>query len=147
MNELARFFALPSRERLDLAEAVICLGLARLLLLAPFKRIAPLLGRIQPAGDRSAVTLGAGKSAAALAVRRALSRVAHRVPWNASCLVCAIAGRMMLRRRRMPSVLHLGTRTDGQAALAAHAWLSCGEIDVTGAEIADEYAPIAAFTA
>lgn len=148
MNGLARFFALSALEKLDVVEAVVCLAVARLLLmLLPFRHVAPLLGRLRPAERPSSAVLKAGDSAAAVAVRRALARAAHRVPWEASCLVRAIAGRLMLQRRRVPSVLHLGARTGHQADLAAHAWLSCGDFHVTGAEIADQYTPIATFRA
>jgi hypothetical protein len=74
-------------------------------------------------------------------------RVSRHLPWHSSCLVCAIAGRMMLRRRGMPSLLLLGARSDPEAELAAHAWLQCGGVDVVGADIAPEYAPIVAFKA
>jgi hypothetical protein len=53
----------------------------------------------------------------------------------------------MLSRRSMRSVLLLGARSDAATQLAAHAWLQCGEVDVIGAEVAPEYAPIVAFTA
>ena len=147
MTFLARFFALPLREQATAIEAALCLGCARLLLLVPFRGLAPFLGTPQGGGDLATAALDAHGRTAALAIRRALLRVAARLPWRSSCLVCAIAGRMMLWRRRLPSSLYLGARTDSQAALAAHAWLRCGEIDVVGAEIADQYAPIVAFKA
>ena len=130
-----------------MVEAIVCLAVARLLMVLPFRHVAPLLGPLRPADGPSSVALDAAENAAAIAVRRALVRVAHRVPWEASCLVRAIAGRMMLQRRRVPSVLHLGARTDREAELAAHAWLSCGDVHITGAEIADQYTPIATFRA
>jgi hypothetical protein len=128
-------------------EAVLCLGLARLLLLVPFRRLAPFLGQPQSDGNGTTVVLGPEERLAALAVRRALLRVCERLPWHSSCLVCALAGRMMLWRRGMPSTLHLGARSDTDTELAAHAWLRCGEVDVVGVEAADHYTPIVAFKA
>ncbi|HKX07774.1 MAG TPA: lasso peptide biosynthesis B2 protein [Stellaceae bacterium] len=130
-----------------MVEAIACLAVARLLMLLPFRHVAPLLGPLRPAEGSWSAALDAEGSAAAIAVRRALARVAQRLPWEASCLVRAIAGRMMLQRRGVPSILHLGARSGHQAELAAHAWLSCGDVHVTGAEIADQYTPIATFRA
>jgi len=147
MKQFVRFLALPLREQAALAEAVLCLGLARLLLLMPFKRIAPLLGQPEPGGDPVIVALPPSERLNALVIRQALLRVTDRLPWNSSCLVRALAGRMMLWRRSMPSVLHLGARSDSEMEMAAHAWLRCGEIDVVGTESAEQYIPIVAFKA
>jgi hypothetical protein len=58
-----------------------------------------------------------------------------------------LAGGLMVRRRRLPSVIHLGARGRGAMDLSAHAWLRCGDVDVVGAEMATEYTPIVAFRA
>lgn len=148
MRLIIKYWSFSRRERIAVIEAGLCLACARLLLLIPFRWIAPFLGRAQPATTaRPVEALPAEQRGAALSIRRALLRVSRHLPWHSSCLVCAIAGRMMLRRRRMPSVLLLGTRSDPETRLAAHAWLQCGEVDVIGAEAAPEYAPIVAFTA
>jgi len=147
MRLFIRFIALPGLERIAVVEAVLSLMLGRLLLLLPFRRIAPFLGQKQHISNPVSTSLGADERAAALVVRRALLRVAGRLPWHSSCLVCALAARIMLHRRHVPSVLHLGARSDAETALAAHAWLSCGDVDVIGAETSGEYTPIVAFKA
>ena len=147
MKSLSKFLALPKGERVALIEAALCLCAARLLLLVPFRRLAPWLGQAQSGVDRSGAELGAAERAAALNVQRALLRAARRLPWHSSCLVCALAGRMMLGRRHLPSVLQLGARNSSPTELAAHAWLRCGEIDVVGSETASLYTPIVAFKA
>jgi hypothetical protein len=144
---LAKFLALPRADRGALVEAVFCLAAARLLLFVPFRRLAPRLGRPHPGVDRSDTALDSPARAAALRVQAALLRAARRLPWHSSCLVCALAGRMMLGRRRLPSVLQLGARNASATELAAHAWLRCGDVDVIGAETAGLYTPIVAFKA
>ena len=148
MRLIIKYWSFSRRERVAVIEAGLCLVCARLLLLIPFRWIAPLLGRAQPpTAARHIEALPTEQRVQALGIRRALLRVSCHLPWHSSCLVCAIAGRMMLRRRRMRSVLLLGARSDPGTQLAAHAWLQCGEVDVIGAEAAPEYAPIVAFTA
>src|SRR5690348_9706557 len=108
MKSILKFLSLPLREGLAAIEAVLYLGAARLLILLPFRRLAPLLGAARPAGGLSSASPSARDGTAAVSVQRALARAADRVPWKATCLVRAIAGRLMLQRRGVPSVLHLG---------------------------------------
>ena len=123
----------------------MCLCWARLLLLVPFRRVAPLIGRAGPAANQSTIALTTDERVVALAIRNALARAARVLPWRSSCLACAIGGSLMLRRRGLPSLLHLGIQSDPRRELSAHAWLRCGEIDIVGAEIASEFTPVAAF--
>jgi hypothetical protein len=141
---LNKLRSLPAQERWALLEAMHSLVLARMSLLIPFRWLVRLLGRLEPGTPRSIAVLSADERCAALGVRRAVLRVAVRLPWQSSCLVRALAARMMLRRRHLPSVLQFGVgRTSRE--LSAHAWVRCGEIDVVGAETAPDFAPIAAF--
>jgi len=143
MRRLYRLLSLPPQERWALIEALLSLGLARLSLLVPFRWLVRLLGRLEQGIDQSVGVLGADERYAALGVRRAVLRIADRLPWHSSCLVRALAARMMLRRRHLPSVLQFGVgRTPTE--LSAHAWVRCGEIDVVGAETAANFVPIAA---
>jgi len=146
MKLLRKFSALPRTERRALVEAVLSLGLARVALLLPFRIVAPSIGRATALPEAPRTALDPAEREAALAVGRALRRAANRLPWTSSCLVRAVAGRMMLRRLGLPTLLELGARPEG-ARLAAHAWLRCGDIDVIGAETAAEYTSIAAFRA
>lgn len=143
MRWLDRLLFLPPRERWELFEALLSLGLARMSLLVPFRWLVWLLGRLEPGIDQSLAVLGADERDVALGVRRAVLRIADRLPWHSSCLVRALAARMMLRRRHLPSVLQFGVGRR-PTELSAHAWVRCGEIDVVGAETAADFAPIAA---
>lgn len=144
MTRLDRLHSLPPKERWALIEAMCFLVLARISLVMPFRWLARLLGRLDSGNDPTTIVLVDSERASALGVRRAVLRVAERLPWQSTCLVRAIAARMMLRRRHLPSVLHFGV-VHIQKELSAHAWVRCGEINVVGAETAGEYAPIAAF--
>lgn len=123
-----------------LAEAAMALVLARLLLaLVPPRH---LLGRMQPPGDAVTPPPIAPGDGRAAAVATALTVAGRHLPWRCSCLVMALAGRMMLTRRRIPSVLHLGVdRRDG--ALAAHAWLEAAGGMVCGGAEAAGFNPLA----
>jgi len=147
MRQVSRFLALSWRDRRDLFEALLFLSTARLLLILPFRWLAPIIGRSEPGTHESTIALSPGQRGQAIAIRAALLRAARTLPWHSSCLVSAIAGRLMLWRHRLPSELHLGARTEPGVELSAHAWLRCGEVDVVGTEIAAEFTPLAAFKA
>jgi hypothetical protein len=144
VRRLDKLRSLPPQERWALVEAMLGLVLARMSLLIPFRWLARLMGRLEPGIDRSIPVLSADERCAALDVRRAVLRVAERLPWQSSCLVRAVAARIMLRRRHLPSVLQFGVGRKPRE-LSAHAWVRCGEIDVVGTESAGDFAPIAAF--
>ena len=147
MRQLAKFFELPLSEQLEVAEAVLCLGAARLFLFLPFRHLVRLIGRPRAGVEGSSTVLGGNERARANAVRRAILRVAQRWPWQPNCLVQALAAQIMLRRHRLPSVLQLGVKVGPAAELSGHAWLKCGDIDVVGVEDATEFTPIAEFHA
>jgi hypothetical protein len=145
MRLIAKLLALPPLEQRDAVEAGLCLISARLLLFLPFRWLVRLIGRPQTVAESSVAIGDTTLSSPANAVRRAILRAARRLPWQSSCLVSALAAWMMLRRRRLPSLLHLGVRSADATALSAHAWLKCGEIDVIGVENAPGFTPVAVF--
>jgi Transglutaminase-like superfamily len=144
---LAKFFALPLREQRDVAEATLNLAVVQLLLLVPFRWLAPLFGRLHPGAASAVPVLSEDENSSAFAVRRAMLRATGRLPWDSSCLVRSLAAQMMLRRRHLPSVLQLGVRAGAATELSAHAWLKCGDVNVVGDESAAEFTPLAAFHA
>lgn len=142
LQALKKFFGLPWADRLLLLETATWLGVARLtLLLLPFRWLAPRLGATMSESPTDEPRLGELGRRLAWAVA-----VAGRyTPWQTRCLVRAVAGKMLLRRRGIPSTLYLGVARDSDGELAAHAWLRCGGETLTGGRVAEDYAVIAKF--
>jgi Transglutaminase-like superfamily len=133
--------ARPPVERRLLLEAVISLGVARLtVLVTPFRRLTPILGRhMEESSEEDLVD-----QAPLWRVAWALRTASARLPWRCSCLEQAIAGKLMLRRRDVATTLYLGAaRTDG--GIEAHAWLRSGSFVVTGAEGRERFAVVSTF--
>lgn len=65
-----------------------------------------------------------------------IPRVGRRVPWRSDCLVQALAARQRLAAAGIASALHIGTRKDAAGQFEAHAWLTVGDLVVTGWDIA-----------
>ncbi|HQS95374.1 lasso peptide biosynthesis B2 protein [Novosphingobium sp. 17-62-19] len=74
-------------------------------------------------------------------VAKAIAIAAPRVPWRSDCLVQCLAGRRWLAARGIPSRISIGMKREAQqgqdSILLAHAWLSAGDVIVTGGDIAD----------
>lgn len=126
-------------------EAVALTAVARLaILLVPFRRIAPWIGRqvsseiSEPDGDDCQKEL-------LRRVRWAVETAGRRVPWKAMCLVQAMTARSMLRRRGRSGIVYFGLAKDDEADLQAHAWLRSGGLTVTGNNELWRYTTISAF--
>ena len=75
-------------------------------------------------------------------VGRAVAVTANHVPWRSDCFPQTIAGRSLLKRYGIASTIHFGVERIGEEDLAGHAWLTCGEIVVTGDTDLDRYTEI-----
>ena len=121
-----------SAERLLLLEAAALLGVARLLLLTiPFRWLAGSLGKRM---NESGTKADPSDLHAARLIGRAILSAANNTPWESVCLPQAVAGQWMLKRRGIAATLYLGVAKDEAKAekLAAHAWLRCGDLILTG---------------
>ena len=128
------------RERVLLVEAVVALGLARLLILTiPFRWIVPRL----EARPRHRAQM-AHRAASIRQIEQVLGVVSRRTPWRSNCLAQGLAGKAMLARRGIASELSLGVAREDNR-LAAHAWLQCDGRVITGAEGRERYTVISTF--
>ena len=139
LHALKRFVALPANRRAISIEAVITLGLARLLVLTvPIRWIARRLERhdalphAQP-GEAENIVREVG-----WAVRAA----APKTPWKSACLAQALAGKWMLGRRGLHGTIRLGVAKDADGNLHAHAWLCAGDTILTGGAQVRRFTPV-----
>ena len=134
--------------------AVLLTAAAAAVRLLPFRWYAPVLGRRvaapapadgSGAASRDAVAGVVDREEVARAVGRGLRRAGRRLPWRSTCLVHALAGQVMLRRRRCPGVVFVGAaRRDGER-FDYHAWLLAGAVWVSGRLEAPDYTVVATF--
>ena len=144
INKIRQFIKLSWQKRLLLMEALFWSDLSRLtILLIPFRFISPFLGcqdeRINKKNlknDKNYIT----------DIMWSISTASKHTPWKNTCLVQAITAKMMLKIRKQQSSLFLGIAKDQDKNLKAHAWLSSGDIIVTGSETTEEYTVISSFT-
>lgn len=145
-NTYAKWRRRSRTERILLLEAFVLLAVARLgVLILPFRWLAKSLGHhmketaesIQPADLQLARMIG-------WAVRSA----ANYTPWESVCLPQAVAAKWMIKRRGIPGTLYLGVMKDETKAekLAAHAWVRCGQVILTGAKGHLQYTVVSTFS-
>lgn len=132
---------MPTRHRLRTVEAAMALAVMRIVIvILPFAMLSRFAGGVAaPAGSSHAQPT---TDPVALAVARALQSASARLPWHSTCLVQALAGRLMLRLRHRPATVVLGVaHVEGE--FRAHAWLLSSGGTVCGGREADAYTTIA----
>ncbi|MCL2542973.1 MAG: lasso peptide biosynthesis B2 protein [Nocardioidaceae bacterium] len=114
------------------------LALTRLLVvLAPFGVVRRLLGPDRPLDPSSAegAALGPADVARARWISHVVQVAASRTPWTSSCYPQALTARILLRAVRLPHRVCFGVRRDATGELRAHAWVTAGEVAVTGGSL------------
>jgi len=147
---LLRFGQIDHHSRSLLAEAVVCLLVARLaLIFIPFPRLARHLGTFVPPTSARASQMQTEATAEQMRLAEeigwAVTRAARYVPFKAVCLPQAMAARVMLKRRGVASVMHFGAAKGVDKPLDAHAWLDAAGVEVTGYPVAKNFAEIGCF--
>jgi Transglutaminase-like superfamily len=144
-SALRKLGALSGSERRMLVRATVSLAIMRIaVVVLPFRTIARALGlhegwtpsAIDPVERRRAAQIG-----------RAVRSAASHTPWDSTCLMQALAAAALLRRSRIGATLYLAVAKDAATpeGMIAHAWLSCGELVLTGGAERERFTPIARF--
>lgn len=143
MNPLRKWLGLGPEERRELLRAGLAVPAIRLGLSAlPFDTLDALVSLLG-AGDGAEAAAPAADAAEVERVRWAVAAVGRRWP-GATCLTQALAARMLLGRRGIPSQVRIGLRRDEAGGIAGHAWLE-SEGAAAPAEDAEGYSPLPSF--
>lgn len=84
-------------------------------------------------------------------VRWAIDAVNRTVGGRFTCLMQAMAGKVMLNRRGVENTLVLGAKlkrdeaSEGDPPMAAHAWLKVGRLILLGGEASVGYVPVTSY--
>jgi hypothetical protein len=129
VRSIVRFFRLSNSERLLFLEAVMLhLWIGLLLKLIPFRDIPRLF-------DNPQSSVISPDSSLLKSIRNAIQRAEKVSPWKNKCLISSLAGRCMLRRRKIKSQLSLGLGKNGEGKTIAHAWLKTGDFEIVTAGV------------
>ena len=140
-EKLMKFGRLSGADKWLLLCAATWLAIARIMLvIVPFRRLSARLSAepdAAPAEPDSELLHRIG---------RAVSVAASHVSWRSDCFPQTIAARMLLKRYGYTSIIHIGVEHVVDDELAGHAWLTCGEIVVTGGADLDRYTELHRFS-
>lgn len=127
--KLRKFIELPLNRKLLFFEALFYQLITGLLLkFIPFKLIPRLF-----ASPSSLTPLSSSLTPHASlldAIRTATRHASRFSPWKNKCLVQSLAGRLMLRKRKIQSQISLGLTYGQDKKLIAHAWLKSDDFEV-----------------
>ncbi len=122
MSIWSKFRQLQASERLLLAQALLLLPLAALLVrLAGFQRAQGLLARwtrLRPAHQEERLLLRQGRRVAYV-----VDGAARYGPFRATCLPRSLVCWWLLRHQGIDTSLHIGVRKSPSDQLEAHAWV------------------------
>ena len=130
------------RDRLLLAETAATLAAASFVIRAlPFRTVVAALIRrpIEAEADHSDSIEEIARAG------WAIEACARLLPWRTVCFQKGLAMQWMLRRRRIPSLLHYGVAQDEQSGLSAHVWITYRGEGIMGAEEAARHTCLATF--
>ena len=149
-RRLESFLAMDIRAKTMMAEALLALAAARLLLrMVPFSHLSRRFGDFVPPDDArvTAVLEGGAPDARDLArqVRDAVGCACRNAPFEAVCLPQAMAAHFMLKRRGVACVMRFGAGPSPKKPLELHAWLDAAGVKVTGYPLGPGLAEIACF--
>lgn len=140
-QKIRSFICIDSRTKSMLFEAYFYLAWARCLKQLDFSRVAPSLGNSM---EETPFVRDDAERLILQNVSDALHIMSRYTIWESECLVKAIAGMKMLKRRNIESTLYLGTAKD-ETGLIAHAWLRSGTFYVSGSEGMAKFTVVAKF--
>ena len=117
-------------KRLFLEAFMLHLWVGLMLKVVPFRLLPRLFGNPEVLVPSPQSSVSSPQSADIELVKNAIGRATGISPWKNRCLVSSLAGRYMLRRRKILSQLSLGVGKNVGGKTIAHAWLRAGEIDI-----------------
>lgn len=142
MKNIKIVLSIDWESRILLLEAFLFLGWARILKQLPFSKIAGSLGEHM----QETTYLNDPKNTKVLKkVSEAIQLMSRHTLWESQCLVQAIAGMKMLKRRKIESTLYLATAKDENGDFVAHAWLRSGSFYISGSEVMKGFTVVANF--
>lgn len=123
----------------------LILLLSKLMIMGfPLKRFQWLIGRpLNKQNEKWNQNVTGFQKKRAWKTGRIIERASKKTCWRSVCLDQALAAAIVFRLLKIPFRFHLGLMR--QDKLKAHAWISCGELIVTGRHNKNQFSEISVF--
>ncbi len=147
LHKLRTLAGFNHQQLLWFAPLYVLSGLMRLaLLVLPFRRIAPWLGR-HHANMTMTLLLTEEQENLSRRMGTVIRALSKYTPWESKCLVQAMLARVVLGYYGIPHVIYLGVNQSGppEKPMNAHAWVSAGRCFVTGGNSFRQFGVVSSF--
>ena len=138
---LKSFCRIPFAEKKIVIEVVLLLLFGRILLLLPYKYMKGFLGGYNKTCEGGPADIKESRK-----ISMYIRHIGNRLPWKCSCLVNALAAKIMLRKRGIPATVYFGMTRGNEKELITHAWVKSGDFLVTGRDEEHEYKTVGYFS-
>lgn len=137
MFALRAFVRLGPGGQLRLAASWVLLGATRLMILVmPFSWVRRLLNS-HGASAQPPRLLAAAEERRVRSIAASIAIASTRTPWRSECYPQALTARLQLIAARLPHTVEFGLKRGHDGELMAHAWVTAGNIPVSGGTSAD----------
>jgi hypothetical protein len=106
----------------------------------PFKKIASIMGLVNVETTYNDVNNNFSNQ-----IEKAIQRASHYSIHSSKCYDQALAGKLMCKRRKLPSTIYFGLSKNEKDNLIAHAWLRQGSRIITGKHGHEQYTVVASY--
>lgn len=143
--KLHKFINLGMKDRLFFMRVLFILWFCKIVvLLVPFRKVMPYLGKINGSFRDQLTDIEKGKAGR---IRHFMFMVSNNVKWNSVCLDQAMATVILLNNARIPNCICFGVKKEGNTQkLAAHAWVLCDGDILIGGNRSKSYTEVARFS-
>jgi len=121
---------MPAADKFVLAEALLTSAYVRFALaFLPFKIVTVWMGRVnaEPVNELSHLQLIQVRK-----IHHILKLCEKYALWKTECYTLALTGKLLLKRRSVPSTLYIGFKKSSEGKYEGHAWLKTPYCIVTG---------------
>lgn len=129
-RQIKSFYRMPFKLKIVVIEAFLLMAISRFsILFIPFRRVAAFMGKPM---RETADLVESELMIVAKQIAWLIEKISRYTPWESKCLVKALTGQIMLKKRKISCTLYLGIKKNKANALSAHAWLRCGNVIILG---------------
>ncbi len=142
-RRINKYMKLSWKIKIVLVIVFFLMGIIRLaILIVPFKYLASMIGEKM---SETSYEASRKELSRAYKVGWCVNKMSDFTPWESKCLVQALTAQLILKVLGISSTLYLGIAREESNKLVAHAWLRCGELIVTGADVKERFKEVAKY--
>jgi Transglutaminase-like superfamily len=142
INKFRIYYLFDRDMKILLIEAYFYLMWARLLKILPFAKISTNLGSYM---EETSSEMESSNLTTINKISQSIQIMSRYTVWESQCMVKAIAGMKMLKKRNIESTIYFGTRKNENGSLVAHAWLRSGPLYISGVEGMNRFTVVGKF--